>query len=421
MLDRSIAPPLRHSLDFHLPNWSAFTQSAGMEALIVPSDRQPVVRVEFIIPAGKITEAHPGVAHFTSAMLEKGTVRLDSEAIASQLDFYSAYLYVNSSFDDVVVSLYCLTRNLRAVLPLVIELLTEPSFQSDELELTRNIFIDELRVNMEKTSWLASSRIRALLFGNHAYGTTTLPDSAEVIEASWLREHFKAYYQPSLVMVSGSMEQEDLAYLAEVLERTWPNVSTRTSWQAPIPDMTNLAGMTERIPRESAVQCAIRFGRPGMERTHPDYPAMRMAGHILGGFFGSRLMKSIREEKGLTYGINAYVQHMDLAGMMIIGAEVNKENIDLTLDAIREEMRLLTNVEPDEILTARHHFIGSIQSDVNTIFSAADKIKSLRTNGLPDDYYSEMIRKIDALDTESIREAARKYWDPSAFTATVSG
>ena len=421
MLDRSVAPPLRHTLDFHLPEFTRFALPAGLASVLIPSDRQPVVRIEFIFPAGKVTEQQLGASHFTALMLEKGTVRLDSEAIASQLDFYSAQLDINPGPDHVSVSLYCLTRNLGSVLPLMLELMTEPSFDAQELGLAKRIFIDDLRINMEKTSWLASRRIRELLFGTHAYGTSATTESTEAVSADSLHEHFQRCYRPSRLFVAGNILPEDLAMLSEFVERKWPEPSTTASTVAP-PDPIPLSiGKEERMPRESAVQCAIRFGRIAITRDHPDYAAMRLANHVLGGFFGSRLMKTIREEKGLTYGIHSYVQHMDLAGMMIIGAEVNKENVDVAVAAIREEMQRLSEISDHELATARQHYVGSLQSDVNTIFAGADKIKMLQLHGLPGDYFSRFIRNLDALTAREVSAAASRYWNPSDYALTIAG
>lgn len=420
MLDRKTPPALRHTLDFHLPEPVQFAPGAAPECLLIASDLNSVLRLDFVFPAGKITEVHPGVSYFTGIMLEKGTIRHAAQSISEHLDYFSAHLDVSPGQDRVIVSLYCLSSSLKHILPLVLEILTEPVFPEDELRLAASIYSDELRVNMEKTSWLATNRIRNLVFGNHPYGATATLEDVDAISRVWLDEHFRKNYQPSHVVVAGKILPEDLSLLSDFMDRQYSKTGVqkqegRTDFETFIP------GLQERQERPGAVQCSIRFGRRATDRNSPDYPALLMADHILGGFFGSRLMKNIREEKGLTYGIYSSVQQLEHGNMLTIGAEVNKENLEQALDGIRAEMSGMNRISAEELSTARHHFIGSLQNDVNTIFASAEKIRFLRINNLPEHYYSDLIRRIDRLTAEEIQEAAVKYWEPSTFTVTVSG
>lgn len=425
MPDRSSPPPLRHTLDFQLPQAVPFAnlngaQSSAGTALHIPSEKHSVLRVEFVFPAGKIHEAHTGVSHFTSSLLEKGTVSKSADAIAAQLDFHSAHLDISSGPDHVVAALYCMTRNLRAVLPLFLEILTEPAFDSAELRLAKNIFQDDLRVNMEKTSWLASRRINELLFGSHPYGSASTIESSESIETAWLHDHFQKHFRPSHVFVAGSILHEDLQYLREFLERTY-GAQVTSAAESATSGLPPYAGADDRIPRSNAVQCAIRLGRHGIPRQHEDYAGLLITNHLFGGFFGSRLMKNIREEKGLTYGIYSSFQQLKHASMLVIGAEVNKENAELALDAIRAEMVSLPVIDEEELRTARHHFIGSLQNDVNTIFAGADRIRTIRVNGLPEDHFRKLIRAVDALSTEAVSDFAQRYFRAEDYALTVVG
>ena len=172
MLDRSAAPPLKHTLHFELPGYDRFLESNGLTGILIPSDKQEVVRIEFFFRAGKIYEPSALVAHFTTTMLEKGTRKHSAEAISAILDFYSAHLELSAGYDYTNVGLVCLTQNLNKVLPLLLEMLREPSFDESELRISKEIFAQNLQINLEKNSFVAGQHIRKLIFGNHPYGTS---------------------------------------------------------------------------------------------------------------------------------------------------------------------------------------------------------------------------------------------------------
>ena len=420
MLDRTMPPALRHTLDFHLPEPVRFATSAAPECLLIPSDLHSVLRLDFVFPAGKITEQHSGVSYFTGVMLEKGTRHRSAQAVSEHLDYYSAHVDVSTGQDRVIVSLYCLSANLGQVLPLVLEMLTEPAFPADELQLAASIYSDDLRVNQEKTSWLASNRIRELVFDHHPYGRSASLDDVQALQREWLEEHFRSHYMPSHVMIAGNGQEADLRTLEDFLCRNFPGPG-RTINGASAAPQPFVVRPQERQERANAVQCSIRFGRQGIDRRSEDYPALLMADHILGGFFGSRLMKNIREEKGLTYGIYSSVQQLEHASIITIGAEVNKENVELALREIRTEMTGMHSISDGELSTARHHFIGSLQNDVATIFASSEKIRFLRINRLPDTYFADLIGAIDRLPTEEVEAAAARYFNPETFSVTISG
>ena len=132
-------------------------------------------------------------------------------------------------------------------------------------------------------------------------------------------------------------------------------------------------------------------------------------------------MKNIREEKGLTYGIHASIQHLMQGSMQGISADVNKEKLEPALEAIRQELAGMREVSADELSTARRHFIGSMQNDLNTIFAGAEYIRTIRLNGLPEDYYSGLIQSLDKLTPDEISASAGHYMDPDSFAIAVAG
>jgi hypothetical protein len=415
MLDRSAAPPLKHTLHFELPGYERFLEKNGLTGVLIPSDRQEVVRIEFIFRAGKIYEPAALVAHFTTNMLEKGTSRHNAEFISSILEFYSAHIELSAGYDHANVGLVCLTQNLNKVLPLLLEILTEPSFDESELRISKEIFVQNLQINLEKNSFVAAQNIRKLIFGAHPYGTSPTLESTESIAPGILREFFKETFIPEYIFIAGKIEAADLKFIQDHF-----HAPAQAPLQLPpSPAIQNPA--SDHFKKPHSVQSSIRMGRQPIGRMHPDYTGLVLANHMLGGFFGSRLMKNIREEKGLTYGIYSAVQHMQYAGIHSIGADVNKENLEAALDAINHELRSLPDFSQEELMTAKHHLIGSIQLDVNTIFSAAEKIKSIFLNKLHEHYFSEQIMQIHNLEMKDVRRCAEAYFAPEQFSVATVG
>jgi predicted Zn-dependent peptidase len=177
----------------------------------------------------------------------------------------------------------------------------------------------------------------------------------------------------------------------------------------------------EHISKEG-VQTSLRLGIRTLNRTDDRYPELLLFNHILGGYFGSRLMKNIREEKGLTYGIYSSINPFRYDSFFVIGADVNKENRDLALDEIGKEIKRMRTelIDADELEIARNHFLGSLQSEVANPFSVTDKIKNIHLNGLSSHYYQNLFRKINGMSAKDLLGLGEEYvHEDNLFVATV--
>src|SRR5688500_3325640 len=171
MLDRTLAPPFNRSTVFELIQPRKQILNGGAEAYFILGGTQNVSKVEIVFPAGRWFENAAGSAYFSANLLSKGTKSKSSFDIARLLDGYGAHLETNAGLDFVSVSLYVLNKNFEPAILLLIELLTQPVFPQDELELIKSIYLQNLKVNQEKTSFQASRLLRKNLFGEtHPYG-----------------------------------------------------------------------------------------------------------------------------------------------------------------------------------------------------------------------------------------------------------
>jgi zinc protease len=419
MLDRKVAPPYVKTTSFDLITPVENKLSNGIDLFFIPGGFQDVLKIEFVFDAGRWFEEKWGAAYFTAHLLSKGTKDKSSFEIAQLFDRYGAYLEVNPGLDFVSISLYSLNKNLEPVLQLLMEILSTPTFTEKEFDQAKSVFIQNLKVNNEKTSFLASKLFRKNLFGEtHPYGSELEESDVSALETKHLQNHFINFFDSAKIFVSGKI------YLK--IEKLI--LDTFTQWRHGkgfhnIHHTIQTKPEHQFLKKKESVQSSVRMGRRSLLRSHPEYVPVLFVSHILGGYFGSRLMKNIREEKGLTYGISASIHALKHDSYLAIGADVNKENINLTFEEIRKELKILrtTNIPLSELETTRNHFIGSLQSEITNPFAHADKIKTIKLFDLSPDYYQQMITSIEKITAASVIEISEKYFDESNFYEVAVG
>ena len=419
MPDRKSPPPFVKSTSFDLIEPVTHKLSNGVDVLFVPGGGQDVIKVEVVIQAGRWQEKFRGAAQFTGNMLNKGTRTKTSFQVAQIFDQYGAHIEIHPGLDLVSISLYSLTAFLEPALKLFFEVLSEPAFPEKELSQLRSIAIQNLKVNNEKTSFLASKLFRKNLFGEkHPYGYELEESDLNAIQTEHLRNQYQSLFENIVVFVSGKIDSNIEKLIDQTFAGFKPFNFHSDGVATPAP-----SSFHQYVEKEGSVQASIRAGRNAIKRDHPDYAYAIFVSHLLGGYFGSRLMKNIREEKGLTYGIYASLHPLQHASYLVIGADVNKENIRLTMDEILKEMRLLYTepVGNDELTTAKNHFIGSLQSEITTPFAHADKIKTLYLSSLPNDYYTKIIHNINTMTKEKIMEIAGRYFNTETINDVAVG
>ncbi|MFO7257534.1 MAG: pitrilysin family protein [Bacteroidota bacterium] len=419
MLDRRTPPAFTSNLNFGLIQPKVAALRHGTPVYFIKGGEQNVLKIELVLPAGRWNESMPGVAHFSAKLLSRGTRSKDSFAIASGFDRLGAHFDVTAGPDFATVTLYSITRNLAPALELALEVLTEPTFPEEELAQLKSTFLQNLKISMEKTSYLASQHFRKTLFGeHHPYGRETRPDNVHALRRDDLVAFHDRWFRPMLVLVSGKVEDQHQQLILDTLSQL-PGMQEPEKDHEPQP-VGNRRGHVEK---EGSLQTSLRIGRRAIPRSHPDYPALVLLNHVLGGHFGSRLMKNIREEKGLTYGIHSSIHVMKRDTYLLIGADVNRENTDIALEEVRKELERVCSepIPADELEVGRRHFIGSLQSDLSTPFAHADKIRTMVLYNLPMDHYARLIQEIDRMSASDLLARAGTYFQKDTFIEVSAG
>ena len=422
-LDRTQPPAFQAIQEIRLPAVQSHRLANGIPLHLISVDHQPVVRLECVFNAGAWYEQVPGSAFFAMKMLSEGTTSRSSAQISEYIDRYGAFLELNSGPDRASVVVYCLTKFLPNVLPLLREMFTEPTFPQKELDDLRNITLQNLRVNYEKNAYLAGTLFREKLFGyDHPYGRSQRPEAVEQLLRQGVVDFFERVIRNRTfqIILAGQASDNEIALVDRELGQLHIRTDDLLSATADILPGNDLPVFAEKL---DSVQSSIRIGRRLFTRSHPDFFKMLVTNEILGGYFGSRLMKNIREEKGFTYGISSNMPSFRHDGYFLIGTDVNKENTQQTIDEIRKEIHILQTkpVSADELETVKNYMAGEFVGSLNTPFEIADRYKVILLDTMPANFLTTYIQNIRTITATDIMETATRYLSPDSLREVIVG
>lgn len=423
LLDRTQPPAFQSIQTVSLPLLKPYTLDNGVRLNLIDIPGQPVLRLECIFDAGTWHEQTPTSGFFALKMLSEGTPGRTSAQISEYFDGYGAFLELNSGPDRSSVVVYCLTKFLPNVLPLLSEMITEPTFPQKELDDLRNITMQNLRINYEKNAYLAGVLFRAKVFGaTHPYGRSQNPDAVEQLTQADVVTFYERVIKnrPFQILLAGQASEVEVDYINKTLGQL--PITHETLADVSIPPLPDATAPT-LSEKEDSVQSSIRLGRRLFTRSHPDFFRMLVTNEVLGGYFGSRLMKNIREEKGFTYGISSNMPSFRRDGYFLIGTDVKRENTQETLDEIHKEIRQLQTepVGADELETVKNYMSGEFVGSLNTPFEIADRYKVILFDGLPADFLTTYIQHIRAVSPDDIRAMATRYLNPDQLQEVIVG
>ena len=354
-------------------------------------------------------------------MLGQGTTQLNALQINEQIDAYGAFIDFYTGFDRVGIRVYTLNKYLREVLILVKTLILEASFPEEELDLLKKRTIQQIQVNNEKNAYVAARRYRELIFGAHPYGRNLVEEDLASLERNDITPFFKRYihFGNCDIIIAGKVEDTTIKTLEEIFgEELAKHIQTEES-----PRDIRTQFKKELIEKSESLQSSIRIGKVMPPKHHPDYFKILVTNELLGGYFGSRLMQNIREEKGYTYGIRAQVTYLAEQGFFVIGTDVNKEYTQNTIDEIYKEIeRLQTEpVGKEELERVQNYMAGSFAGEFTTPFAQADMFKAIYYYNLDYKFYHQYIAQVRKITAEDVMNTAQKYLDTATMVEVIVG
>jgi zinc protease len=423
MINRKIAPEFNDIDHINLIKPEHIKLGNGCEIFSFNSGDQELVRIEWIFSNLRFDPAKPLLNVAVNTMLTEGTSTLSASQIADQIDFYGGFLQVDYGYDNSQVTLYTLNKHLQRTLPVLKDIITDSVFPEKELETFLRNQQQKLQVSLKKNDIVARRKFNKAVYGNTIYGLSAEFEDYKTLFREDMLSHFKQMYRPSncTILVAGKVDDGTVALLTSTFGGDWTNPDVKADTTQPA-----LKPAEEHfyyVDKPDALQSAIRMGLPSITRTHADFPGLQVLNTVLGGYFGSRLMANIREDKGYTYGIGSGLSALNKGGAFFIATEVGADVCKAAVAEIEKEINLLkTDLIPGEELSlVRNYMLGSLLGSLENVFSHADKFKNIYFSGLNYDYYERYTQVVKSITAEELLQLANKYLHLDKFYKVIVG
>lgn len=424
MLNRAVAPNSLPIEQIRIQVPESLKYSNGLQVFIFQSDEVEIIRFEFVF--GNVVESEDFIQlnSVLASMLREGTRTRTSAQIAEEIDFYGAYLIPEYGLDHTTITLYVMSKYVYQVLPIVHDILCESVFPQNELDVFKRNSKQSLAISLKKNAYLARRVFFKEIFGtNNSYGFVPTDESIDAIEPDGLHSLYKKQMVPSncTLFIAGNMSFETLDLVTHLFSDHWGG--SFNSKNESVYSFPSTRGECLYEFRPDSLQSTIRLGRLSICREHEDYPALQFVNTLFGGYFGSRLMRNIRENKGYTYNISSGIIGLKHSGAITVLTEVGVEHTKNTLNEIEHEMNILktTLVSEDELVLVKSFMKGVLLASMESIFSHVDKFKVAYFSGLSLDYYTYYFEQINEIGSERVQKIAEQYFDYSDFLKVVVG
>ena len=425
MLNRAQAPSFKtiDTINIIKANHTKF--SNGIDFYSLSAGSQEIVKIEFIFKAGMYHQSASLIASSTNNLLEVGSRSYTANQISDGIDFYGSFLELHVEQDFAIVSLFSLNKYLNESLKFIEELIKYPTFPDDEFKLYITNKKQNHFINSQKGDVLVRRKFSQLLYGEkHPYGLTVADKDFDRINISEVKDFFSQYYTSNncTIIASGNLPDSITETLNSFFgEKKWGQTNDLI-----LPKSYSIETTKQQkhfIYKEDAIQSAIRVGRVLFNKTHPDYFKFQVLNAILGGYFGSRLMANIREDKGYTYGIGSGVVNLVNTGSFYISTEVGNNVTNQTLIEIYKEIKILREklVSVDELETVRNYILGQFLRSVDGPFALADKFKAIWEYNLDYSYFDLYFNAIKTVTPNDIIDLANKYLQEKDLLECVVG
>lgn len=421
-IDRTKAPKIKDAveLDLKLKPYEKHVLRNGAEVYVIDAGAEDVLQIEWVFYAGNWFEKNNLVAASTNFLLKNGTSKKNAFQVNEHFEYYGSYLNRNCYNETATISLHCLSKHLEVLLPVVKEMLVDSVFPDEEISIYKQNMKQRLNVNLKKSDFVAGRLIDAYLYGEqHPYGRYTRFEDFDTITREDIQNFYKQYYQGGkfVVFVGGKVPSN----LFSLLDNHFGDLNCQTiavNSITPQPAAEKKYRVTNDL---QGVQGAIRMGIPFPNRHHPDFVKAQVLNNLFGGFFGSRLMSNIREEKGYTYGIYSYLENHMQQSAWVISTEAGRDVCEATIAEVYKEMDILRNEEVDdeELLLVRNYMMGSILGDLDGPFHIISRWKNIILNGLDESYFYHQIDTIRKVSAKELQELANNYFIPENYYELV--
>lgn len=418
MLDRSVAPSAGEIIFSGLPEVKQHTTGSGTSIFWLDAGDQPVVKFELVFESGIWFETKKSTSWLAAKMLAEGTAKKSARKITEGFEKLGAFLEINPGFDDVSITVYGLKRNFHEVITLINEMINESIFPEREFEILKSNRKDQIALNDNKSNLLASKKLREAVYGpQFTYGQALSAADIDAVSLMEIKQYYaeRLFYKPTMYL-SGQIDESLINDIDKrlAIPKDQPFINKEINFKS--------SDKSIYVEKEGSMQSSVRMAWLIPDRSHSDYFNYQIANSLLGGYFGSRLMKNIREEKGYTYGISAYPIHLKHSSFGMIAADVIAAHTQDTFAEIKAEIDKLQHeaIPKEEIEVLTNYLAGSFLASIGTPFHVMDKFKKVHESGLDVSYYDQYFEALRSTNEQSIKAAIEKHFvSDEAYTAIV--
>jgi len=400
--------------------------SNGLEVILAESYTIPKFHGELFFRSGNagVADRAPGLAEMTATVVRTGTQKRASRKIEEDLRRIGADLSAQAGSDTSAISFSGLSEFAEPLLGLVQELVREASFPETEFERERRQRLEEVKLQRRQPGFLASERLRKVLFGAHPYALVA-PTEAQVAayKLDDLKTVYRDFYTPQngLLLLVGDFEPQEMLKTIEKVFGAWSGKKPETK---PFPAPVHPRGRrVYLVHMPGAVQTQILAGCHAVTRKHPDWIRLGLTNSLYGGAFNSRLVMNIREDKGYTYSPRSSVTPLRQHGFFSVSAAVRNDVVAASLTESFYELDKLRSlpVPAAELADAQNYLSGVFSLGLATQDGLLTQFATVAQHELPDDFLETYRAKVRAVTSEEVLTTARKYLDSANLQIVLAG
>ena len=427
--DRTVLPRPGADPVARIPEWTRSTLSNGAQLIVVERHALPLVTLtmSFVGGSNQIEPADkPGLGSITASMMTEGTTTHTGDEISNALQLLGTSIGFGISGEGGSVSFRALKDKFAPTLAVMVEEMLTPAFPEAALDRLRQRTLVNLKQNLDRTAGIASVVYPKLLYTtDHPYGRTMSEASVVAITRTDVVAFHKAFYQPSraIITVVGDITPVDAKAKIENALAAWPAGGTAATFEYPAPPAAK-ATTVYIVDKPDAAQSTFAIGLVGPARNTPDYFALRVMNSLFGELFQSRINANIREAKGWSYGVNSGFAYGRGPGQFRAGGEIQTDKTDSALVEFVKEIKGIrgaTPVSDDELASAKAALIQSLPSRLASLSGISGMVSEIYVLGLPEDYWTQFQRGVNAVTTAEVQRVAQKYIDADHLAILIVG
>lgn len=409
--------------EISFPLFSEYHLDGGFKVYELRGGTAGVCKMDVIFYSGRPFENKKTLSRAATALTKEGTSILNSADLAEFFDYHGSTLSVFSTMDHGGLTLLCLSRYFEQMLPEFVSILYDAVYPEEELVKFRKNAREKLKEDLSRNDAIAYRRITEEIFGaDHPYGYNSSAESISSLTREDLLCHYRKTYvqENGYIVLSGDIPENT----KDILNKYFSKVETGKKAQLTHSmEVEKKDGCRLYVEGVNDHQSSIRIGTRSVKRGHKDFPGLALLDNLFGGYFGSRLMRNIREDLGLTYNIYSNIELMYFDAYWMISTETGNDNAGKTIEQIRKEMKSLRNkrVTDKELDMARNYLLGNLLTSLDSTFSIASMQRNLLCEGSDPQFLNQIIEEIKCITPGDILELSNKYLNWDDFITVIVG